>query len=135
MGLHFGNQQAVRGNVGTWPSPSVRSLLDSYRGPVGATEANARYVPQLLNAQAYRLNHFVAPRYPPLAMQARIQSEIELQLMLEPATGEVHSASPVSGHPLLKPSAIEAAKQWRFARNSADSQTVNVTLDFALRCP
>ena len=114
----IGLAAAVTGNVGAWPSPSFRSLLDSYHGPISATEAKASYVPQLVNADAYRLTHYVAPKYPPLAMQARIQGKVELQLALDPATGEVHSLSAVSGHALLKPSAIEAARQWRFALES-----------------
>lgn len=126
---------AVNGNVGTWQSASFRSLLGSYRGPVGATEASVSYVPQLLNAQAYQFSRFVTPKYPPLAMQARIQGKVELQLTLEPATGEVLDALAISGHPLLKPSAIDAAKQWRFKPKSIDSGTLSLTLDFALRCP
>jgi TonB family protein len=126
---------AVKGNVGTWGSASFRSLLASYVGPVSATEASISYVPQLLNAQAYEFSHFVASEYPPLAMQARIQGNVELQLTLEPATGEVLGALAVSGHPLLKRGAIDAAKQWRFRPNSIDSETLSLTLDFAPRCP
>jgi TonB family protein len=129
-----GLAEAVKGNVGTWHSPSFRSLLATYRGPVTASEAGATYVPELVNAGAYQFSHFVAPKYPTLAMSARIQSKVELQLKLDPATGEVLDASAVSGHPLLKPSAIEAAKQWRLAPQSIQSETLNLTLDFALRC-
>lgn len=126
---------AVNGNVGTWRSASFRSLLASYRGPVSATEASVSYVAQLLNAQAFQFSHFVAPKYPPLAMQARIQGKVELQVTLDPATGEVLGAWAVSGHAPLKRSAIDAAKQWRFTPKSIDSKTLNLTLDFALRCP
>jgi TonB family protein len=126
---------AAHGNVGTWKSPSFRSLLASYRGPVSAAEASIGPIPQLLNAQAYDLSQFGAPKYPPLAMQARIQGKVELQLTLEPRTGEVLGAVAISGHPLLKPSAIEAAKQWRFEPKSIDTETLTLTLDFALRCP
>jgi TonB family protein len=126
---------AVKGNVGTWQSPSFRSLLTNYRGPVNATEASEGFVPHLLNAQAYQFSHFAAPSYPRMAMLARIEGKVELQLTLQPATGEVLDALVVSGHPLLAPSAIDAAKQWRFKPNSIDSETVRLTLDFALRCP
>jgi TonB family protein len=124
---------AVKGGVGTWPSPSFRSLLSSYRGPVSATEA--RPVAQLSNAQAYRFSHFVAPKYPYLALLARVQGKVELQLSVDPATGQVRSLVAISGHPLLMPHAIEAAKQWQFSPVSVDSTPVRVTLDFALRCP
>jgi TonB family protein len=130
----IGLAAAVQGNVMGWHSPSFRSLLDSYRGPVSAKEAQTTYVPQLVNSQAHRFSHYVAPKYPPLAMQARIEGKVELQLAVEPATGDIHSASAISGHPLLTPSAIDAARQWRFEPNSVESGTVTVTLDFALRC-
>jgi TonB family protein len=126
---------AAERNVGTWKAPSFRSLLANYRGPVSFTEANATYVPQLLNAQAYDFSRFVAPKYPPIAKQARIEGKVELQLTLEPATGDVVTAVATSGHALLKPTAIEAAKQWRFKPQSANSDTLSVTLEYALRCP
>jgi TonB family protein len=131
----IGLAAACRGNIGTWASPSFRSLLESYGGPVSATEAKTSFVPQLVNAQTHKFIHFVAPKYPILALQARIQGRVELQLTVDPATGEVLSASVVSGHPLLAPSAIEAAKHWRFVMDSSDPQVVSVTLDFAFRCP
>ena len=126
---------AVKGNVGDWRSPSFRSLLAGYGGPISMSEAKASYIPQLVNADAYRFSNFAAPKYPPLAMQARIQGKIDLQLRVEPGTGEVRSVSALLGHPLLKPSAIDAARLWRFAPNSVDSETITVTLDFALHCP
>jgi len=126
---------AVKGNGGDWHSPSFRSLLAGYGGPISMSEAKASYVTQLVNADAYRFSNFAAPKYPPLAMQARIQGKIDLQLTVEPGTGEVRSVSALSGHPLLKPSAIDAARLWRFAPNSVDSETITATLDFALRCP
>jgi TonB family protein len=124
---------AIKGSRMTWQSPSFRSLLTSYQGPISATEAFSS-VPELLNAQAYRFSNFVAPKYPRLALQARIQGNVELQLTLEPATGGVVEALAVSGHPLLKQSAIDAAKQWRFTPDSIDSKTLSLTLNFAPRC-
>jgi TonB family protein len=130
-----GLASAAKGIVGTWRHPSFRSLLASYHGPLSEAEANQGYVPQLLNAQGYQFSHFFLPKYPPLAQAARIYGKVELQLTVDPSTGEVHDVSAVSGHPLLKPAAIDAARQWRFASNSIESGNVNVTLDFALRCP
>jgi TonB family protein len=125
---------AVSGNVGRWKKPSFRALLSSYGGPITATEAKRSYVPQLLNPTAYRFSQFVAPKYPPLAMHAGIQGKVELQLAVEVTTGKVPRASVVSGHPLLASPAIDAAKQWRFEANSVSSETVNVTIEYALRC-
>ncbi len=126
---------AVEGGVGSGHSPSFKSLLETYRGPVSVAEANANFVPILLNAKAYRFDRFVAPKYPPLAMQAQIEGKVELQITLDRATGIVKSASAISGHSLLKPPAIAVAQQWRFSPNSAEAESLVVTLDFAPRCP
>ena len=125
---------AVRGNVGKWKDPSFRSLLASYQGPIPAAEAKASFIPRLLNATGFRFAKFVVPRYTPLAVQARIQGEVELQLTVEVPTGEVQNASVISGHPLLTPTSLEAAKQWRFEANSLGSDRLKVTIEYALRC-
>lgn len=124
---------AFNGNVGHSDYLDFRSLLEDYHGPISISEA--RIVPRLLNADQYQFTHFTEPTYPPLAKQARIQGQLELQLTVVQATGEVSGVAVVSGHPLLKDSAIAAAKQWRFAPNFATSEIVNITLDFTLRCP
>ena len=55
----------------------------------------------------------VAPAYPPLARQARIQGTVITQITIS-KTGDVESVQIFSGHPLLAPAAIEAIKQWKF---------------------
>ncbi len=120
---------------GTEWSPSFRSLLSKYRGPVSEAEAKAGYAPQILNAQDYRFSRFVEPKYPPLALQARIQGNVELRLNVSPATGEVNHVMAVFGHPLLRPSTMEAARAWRFAPNSVASDTLTITVEFAFRSP
>ncbi len=125
---------AVKGNVGKWKDPSFRSLLAGYQGPMSAAEAKASYEPQLLKATDYRFDKFVVPNYAPLAIQGRIQGKVELQLTVEAETGEVQNASVISGHPLLAPSAVEAAKQWRFEAKSLGTDRVKVTIEYALRC-
>ena len=124
---------AFKGNVGDWHHPSFRSLLEGFRGPISISQSSD--VPRLLNADQYRFSHFVAPAYPPLAEHALVQGKVELRLTVNQATGEVTRATVTSGHPLLKDSAIAAAKEWRFVPNATTSETVNVTFDFALRCP
>src|SRR5438034_627733 len=69
---------AVKGNVGTWKSPSFRALLGDYRGPISAAEAKANYVPHLLDSQAYRFTQFVPPKFPPLALLARVHGNVEV---------------------------------------------------------
>ena len=55
----------------------------------------------------------VRPPYPQSARSAKIQDTIVLQVEIS-GSGIVQSAIAVSGHPLLKPAAIEAVKQWRY---------------------
>src|SRR6202011_4321031 len=115
---------AAAGNVGQG-APTFEGLLAGYRSPVTATEAKASYAPQLLNAQSYQFRHFVAPVYPPLALMARVTGKVDLQLTLDPMTGNVREARTISGHALLAPAAAAAARQWQFA---VTSETVNVTI-------
>lgn len=125
---------AFHGNVGSWKSPRFQSLLENYHGPIPLPEAAASYVTQLRNTADYRFSRFVVPAYPPLAKMARIQGDVQLQLKVEAATGEVNSLSVVSGHTLLIGSAAEAARRWRFEARSLGSETVDVTIEYLLRC-
>ena len=49
--------------------------------------------PRLLNASSYHLTRFVAPVYPPLAKQARVQGNVQLELGVDPETGNVTSVA------------------------------------------
>ncbi len=126
-----GLEAALHGIFPGSGSTSFRDLLKDYSGPV-KKEDN---VPQLLNADRYHFSYFSAPRYPPLGRRARIEGTVELRLKVDTATGEVLKVKLVSGHPVLKDSAIRAAERWRFVPNSVVSQTVNVVMKFTLRCP
>lgn len=67
----------------------------------------------------------VAPVYPPLARQARIQGTVVLRIVID-KEGAVRDPQIVSGHPMLSPAAIEAVKQWRYGRNISDDKPVEV---------
>ena len=129
---------AGRYNAGLKAASGIASftkLLQSYRGPVSATEANATFVPVLENPQQLKFSKYTAPIYPPLAKLARIQGKVELQLLVEPATGNVKKIAVLSGHKLLAPSAIAAAQQWLFAPDFKLPEQVAVTLNYDLNCP
>jgi TonB family protein len=70
----------------------------------------------------------VAPVYPPLAKQVRIQGKVRLQVVIS-KTGTVDSVNVVSGHPLLVQAAINAVKQWQYAPFLADDQPVAVSTE------
>jgi TonB family protein len=72
----------------------------------------------------------VAPVYPPLALQARIQGVVTLNVSLA-QDGTVREVRAVSGHPLLINSAIDAVKQWAFGPQAAAPQ-IEVEVRFQL---
>jgi TonB family protein len=57
--------------------------------------------------------HRVDAEYPPLARAARISGSVVVEVTVDEA-GVVTSARAISGHPLLKDSAVNAARQWQF---------------------
>lgn len=124
---------AFVGNVVGAKDVTFASLLTDYHGPVSAEDAKPDHV-QLVNANEYQFARYVSPRYPPLAMQARVQGRVEVQLTVDRRTGEVQRVMPLTGHPLLLPSAIEAARHWLFKPNQAPP-VIRATLDFSLDRP
>jgi len=75
-----------------------------------------------------RLVYKVAPVYPPLARQARIQGTVILRIIIN-KLGEVRDTQLVSGHPMLAPAAVEAVKKWRYIPYESDGETVEIQTD------
>jgi len=67
----------------------------------------------------------VAPVYPPLARQARIQGTVVLQVLIN-KNGDVYEMQLISGHPMLSPAAIEAVKQWKYQPYLLNGEAVEV---------
>lgn len=55
----------------------------------------------------------VKPGYPPMAKVARIGGEVQVEIVVD-EEGDVASARAVSGHPLLRDAAVQAASRWKF---------------------
>jgi protein TonB len=55
----------------------------------------------------------VQPDYPPLARAAKVSGAVAVEVVVDEA-GDVVSARAISGHPLLKDAAVDAARQWKF---------------------
>ena len=70
----------------------------------------------------------VAPMYPPLARQARIQGTVILKVVID-KEGNVSNMQLVSGHPMLAPAAIEAVKQWKYTPYESNGEIVEVQTD------
>jgi protein TonB len=70
----------------------------------------------------------VAPVYPPLARQARIQGTVILRIIIN-KLGEVRDTQLVNGHPMLAPAAVAAVKKWRYIPYESDGETVEIQTD------
>jgi TonB family protein len=96
---------------------------------VGAPAASPAAAPNALQVagavQEANLLKKVAPAYPELARQARIQGVVVLNAVIG-KDGTVQSLSLVSGHPLLAPAALEAVKQWVYKPTLLNGQPVDV---------
>jgi TonB family protein len=130
-----GLRQACNPRFSGCQSLNFRELLEDYQGPRNIAQLAATTVPRLMDADRYAFAKYVDPVYPPLARSARIQGRVDLRLVLDPPTGDVLNVIVELGHPMLRSSATEAAKQWHFTAGWANSTEVKVSLDYTFRCP
>ncbi|HZT58147.1 MAG TPA: cytochrome c oxidase assembly factor Coa1 family protein [Pyrinomonadaceae bacterium] len=66
------------------------------------------------------------PTYPAIGKAVRAQGTVTVQVTVD-EEGNVISASAISGHPLLQPAAVAAARQAKFAPYKLNGQPVKVT--------
>jgi protein TonB len=66
------------------------------------------------------------PNYPPIAKQIGVQGTVAVQVLID-ETGKVVSAKALSGHPLLVPEAVRAAKGALFSPTMIGDQPVKVS--------
>ncbi len=75
------------------------------------------------------------PHYPPLALEARIEGTVQLQVLIG-SDGRVRNIQVITGNPLLVRSAVEAVSRWRYLPTYLDGQPVEVVtqvdVDFTL---
>ena len=67
----------------------------------------------------------VRPEYPALARQARVQGLVVLQAIIG-KDGSVENLRLISGHPLLAPAALDAARQWQYKPYYLNGEPVEV---------
>ncbi len=77
----------------------------------------------------------VQPSYPPIARSARASGSVQVQILIS-ETGEVIDTTVISGHPLLRDAALQAARQWVFKPTELSGVAVKVqgilTFNFSL---
>jgi protein TonB len=78
----------------------------------------------------------VQPPYPPIAKAARASGAVQVQVTID-EDGRVIEASVLSGHPLLRDSALQAARRWTFRPTQLSGVPVKVqgvlTFNFTLQ--
>ena len=77
----------------------------------------------VLNGKAVRL---VQPPYPAIARSARAAGQVRVQIVID-ENGNVISATPVSGHPLLQGAAVSAARSSKFTPTKLSGMPVKVS--------
>ncbi|MGB8128604.1 MAG: energy transducer TonB [Candidatus Angelobacter sp.] len=73
--------------------------------------------------------------YPMMAVIANIQGDVTIRVEIDPPTGNVVSAKPSSGHPLLGVAAVDSIKAWRFVHPYYGPNPVEVIIRYAVSCP
>ncbi|MFZ0731826.1 MAG: TonB family protein [Candidatus Sulfotelmatobacter sp.] len=123
---------ASAGVVGGVPGGIPGGSMGGVIGSVLSTTPVA--VPKIATPQRVRVSsgvsqglliRKVAPSYPPLARQARIQGSVVLQAQIS-KEGTIQNLQLISGHPMLAPAAIEAVKQWRYRPYLLNGEPVEV---------
>jgi len=72
-----------------------------------------------------QLIYKVTPRYPAIAVGARVEGTIVLQATIS-KNGTIENLRVVGGPPMLQQAAIDAVKQWRYRPYMLDGQAVEV---------
>lgn len=77
----------------------------------------------VLNSEA---SYLEAPKYPKAAQAVKASGIVYVKITID-EKGDIESAQAVSGHPLLRPAAIEAAKKAKFKPTVIDEKPVKVS--------
>jgi TonB family protein len=73
----------------------------------------------------------VAPDYPPIAKQLKIEGAVELEAVVS-ETGAVEKVNIISGNPMLTRPAADAIKKWKFAPFTTDGKVVKALVPVGL---
>jgi periplasmic protein TonB len=115
----------VIGGTGAIPMP----IAPKEKGPKAPIRVGGRVKqPTLLTR--------IEPKYPPLAIQTRMQGMVVLDAVID-EHGNVVEARVVSGPPLLIQAALDAVRQWKYEPTFLNDEPVpvqlNVTVQFRLQ--
>ena len=104
-------------------------ILAGYRGVLGRDD-----IPTVAGRdREFRFQKFSEPVYPPLAQAARVRDSVVLRVPFDTETGVAGEPEVISGAPLLRPSAIRAAKEWQFDPSGLRSPVI-IEIRYGLDC-
>ena len=112
----------TRGKTTPTPMPEIKPTPNATPTPE-KTKTPGAIQGGVLNGKAISLP---SPAYPPIARAAHASGIVVVQVTVD-ENGRVISANAVSGHPLLKASAVQAAYEARFSPTYLSGQPVKVT--------
>jgi Gram-negative bacterial TonB protein C-terminal len=105
----------------------VLLLLVGWRTP-----SVAQVQPSGSPSRRVTVSELAPPVYPPLARQARMSGEVQIELAIRSDDG-VESAKALSGDPILVPSALESARQSAFRCKACEAGSTQYRLTYIFR--
>lgn len=112
------------GSVGTEGLGTGSSPFSGQTGPKVKVEA-ARKIPVSAGVAVGLLLQRTTPVYPPIAKSAHVSGTVVIQVTIS-KNGSVGNLRAISGPAMLRQSALDAVKNWRFRPYMLDGQPVEV---------
>jgi TonB family protein len=111
------------------PPATVNSRITPNAAP-GTVRATS------LGVNASRVVYSPTPSYPPAASAAHVQGEVKLEASVD-SHGNVVSVRVISGPPVLREAAMDAAQRWRYRPNMEDGEptAMSAITVFAFQLP
>ena len=122
----------------TTPSPSPTTKVFVKPSPIASPKSSVSSTPaaspKLIPKEPVKLSESVLqsgaiktpqPVYPPIARAARAAGTVQVQVTIS-EEGRVTDAQVISGHPLLRDAALQAARQWLFKPTKLSGVPVKV---------
>jgi Gram-negative bacterial TonB protein C-terminal len=104
------------------PDPEVATAPEEDRGVIE-------------NIAGLGLEEFRPILYPPIARIAHIQGDVRVMVEVDPRSGAVVSATALSAHAILRMSATDAIKSWRFQHPYFGPNPLEVVVHYESLCP
>src|SRR5215475_11822311 len=122
-GIGGGDRMPGGANMGEAPPPPPPTPTPTPVAKPAATPAPDNVVRLTSKLTQGRVLRRVQPPYPIIAKQAHIQGTVQVQIDIS-ETGAVTNVTLLSGPPLLREAAMQAAKQWLFIPTELNGQRV-----------